>query len=105
MTGKPVSIAVLGAGNIGGTLGKKWSAAGYQVRFGVQDPTGRNAQAVRADLGERATIGTTREALEGNPDVALIALPGKAVEQVARENAAQLNGRIIVDAANRMGED
>ena len=60
---------------------------------------------MRAGLGERATIGTTREALQGNPDVVLIALPGKAVEQVAQEYAAQLNGRIIVDAANRMGED
>ncbi|GCE22325.1 hypothetical protein [Dictyobacter kobayashii] len=35
----------------------------------------------------------------------LIALPGGAVEPVAQEYAAQLDGRIIIDAANRVGED
>ncbi len=38
------TIAVLGAGNIGGTLGPKWIAAGHQVVFGVNDPNGKNAQ-------------------------------------------------------------
>ena len=32
-----MKIAVLGAGNIGGTLGKKWLAAGHEVVFGVRD--------------------------------------------------------------------
>ena len=35
----------------------------------------------------------------------LIALPGGAVEALAQEYATELNGRIIVDAANRVGED
>jgi predicted dinucleotide-binding enzyme len=35
----------------------------------------------------------------------LIALPGGAVESLAQEYATELNGRIILDAANRVGED
>ncbi len=105
MAGEILTIVVLGAGNIGGTLGKKWSAAGHQVRFGVHDPTGKHAQALRAELGDRAVIGTIEDALQGNPDVVLIALPGGVVEPTAQKYAAELNGRIIIDAANRMGED
>jgi 8-hydroxy-5-deazaflavin:NADPH oxidoreductase len=105
MAAETLVIAVLGGGNIGGTLGKKWSEAGHQVRFGVNDPNGKNAQALRAELGERVMIGTIGEALQGNPDVVLVALPGKVVDSAAQEYAGQLNGRIIIDAANRMGED
>ena len=32
-----MKIAILGAGNIGGTLGKKWLKAGHEVIFGVRD--------------------------------------------------------------------
>lgn len=105
MAEQTTTIAVLGAGNIGGTLGKKWSAAGYQVYFGVSNPTGGHAQEIRAQLGEQARIGTIAEALKENPAVVLVAVPGGAVEAVAQEYAAQLDGRIIIDAANRIGED
>ncbi|HEU5378980.1 MAG TPA: NAD(P)-binding domain-containing protein [Ktedonobacteraceae bacterium] len=105
MAGKRVTIAILGAGNIGGTLGKKWSAAGHQVRFGVQDPSGKHAQAVRAELGNWVVIDTIEHVLQGDPDVVLVALPGNAIEPTAQKYAAQFNGRIIIDAANRMGED
>jgi predicted dinucleotide-binding enzyme len=43
--------------------------------------------------------------LQTNPDVVLISLPGAAVEMVAEKYADQLDKRIIIDAANRMGED
>jgi predicted dinucleotide-binding enzyme len=105
MTVEPLTIAVLGAGKIGGTLGKKWQAAGYHVRFGVRDPGGAHAQARSAELGDQVAIGTIADALQGNPDVVLIALPGAVVELIAQEFAAELNGRIILDAANRMGAD
>lgn len=105
MTEEPLTIAVLGAGNIGGTLGKKWQAVGYHVRFGVRDPGGKHAQALSTELGDQATIGTIGDALQGSPDVVLVALPGGVVELIAQQYAAELNGRIILDAANRMGED
>jgi DNA-binding CsgD family transcriptional regulator len=40
-----MKIAVLGSGKIGGTLGRKWRAAGHEVTFGVRHelcPKGRN---------------------------------------------------------------
>ncbi len=105
MAEEKLVVAVLGAGNIGGTLGKKWSIAGHNVHFGVNDPVGKHAQALRTELGEQIMIGTLEDALQGNLDVVLVALPGGVIETVAQQYATQLNGRVIIDAANRMGED
>ena len=105
MAKEKLAIAVLGAGHIGGTLGKKWSVAGHEVRFGVNDPAGKNAQTLRTETDNHVMTGTIEDVLQGNPDVVLIALPGGVVEMVAQKYAAQLNGRILIDAANRMGED
>lgn len=98
------TIAVLGAGNIGGTIGRKWVSAGYQVIFGVQDPNGTHAHMLRGELGSSAQVGTVADAVGSNPDVVLMALPGAVMEPTIAQYAAQLDGRIILDSANRMGE-
>ncbi len=95
------TIAVLGAGNIGGTLGPKWVEAGHQVVFGVSDPNGKHAQTLRSKLGDKAVIGTAEDALGHNPEVVLLALPGPVVDTIITDYAKQLDGRIIIDAANR----
>jgi 8-hydroxy-5-deazaflavin:NADPH oxidoreductase len=97
-----VRIAVLGAGNIGGTLGRKWVAAGHQVTFGVANPSGDKAQALRADLGEKAVVRTAAEALR-DAEVVVFAVPGGAMEETIAANAAALDGKLVIDAANRMG--
>jgi predicted dinucleotide-binding enzyme len=97
------TIAVLGAGNIGGTIGRKWANAGYEVVFGVNDVNGKNAEALRSELGDRAKIGTIAEALSSNPAVVLMAIPGGAMEDTIAQYASQLDGKIIIDSANRMG--
>lgn len=98
-----VRVAVLGAGNIGGTLGRKWVAAGHDVTFGVRDPQDARAQALRAEVGERAKIGPVDDALAAG-DVVVMALPGGAMDETITRYAAQLDGKIIIDAANRMSE-
>ena len=37
-TGSKMKIAVIGAGNIGGTIGAKWASQNHEVYFGVRDP-------------------------------------------------------------------
>jgi predicted dinucleotide-binding enzyme len=103
MTTGKLTIAVLGAGNIGGTLGRKWAGAGHQVAFGVQDPNGKHAQALRSDLGDKVIIGSIAQVLNSNPDVVVMALPGAAMDATIAEHATQLDSRIILDTANRMG--
>src|SRR6266571_5214943 len=103
MTTRTLNIAVLDAGNIGGTLGRKWSTAGHRVSFGVNDPNGKHAQALRSELSNKVTIGSVAEALGTNTDVVVMALPGAAMEATIIEYAPQLDGRTIIDTANRMG--
>lgn len=97
-----VKIAVLGAGNIGGTLGRKWVAARHQVTFGVNDPNGEHARKLRDELGNRVEVGTLAQALSRGPEVVLLAIPGVAVDATCAQYAGQLDGKIIIDAANNM---
>lgn len=99
---KELRIAILGAGNIGGTLGRKWVAAGHRVAFGVTNPDGERAQALRTELGTKVTIGPVADALTGT-DVVVMALPGKVMDEVITKYATQLDGKIIIDTANRLG--
>jgi 8-hydroxy-5-deazaflavin:NADPH oxidoreductase len=95
-------IAVLGAGNIGGTLGRKWAVAGHNISFGVNNPDSERAQALRAELGTKVTIGSIADALVES-DVVVMALPGKVMDEAITTYAAQLDGKIIFDTANRLG--
>jgi 8-hydroxy-5-deazaflavin:NADPH oxidoreductase len=90
-----MKIAVIGTGNIGGTLGTKWRAAGYDVVFG--------ATSARGDGPGGAPVLTVGDALAG-ADVAVLAVPGKAVPEVISGQAAALAGKIVIDAVNRIGE-
>ncbi|MFN8559646.1 MAG: NAD(P)-binding domain-containing protein [Dehalococcoidia bacterium] len=42
--GRQVRIAVIGAGNVGGTLGRLWARAGHEVTFAVRDPGATRAR-------------------------------------------------------------
>ena len=33
-----MEIGVIGAGNVGGTLGRRWTQKGHKVVFGVREP-------------------------------------------------------------------
>ncbi len=88
-------IAVIGTGHIGGTLGGKWQAAGHDVVY-----AGRSAG---GDGPGGKPVATIADALV-DADVVLFAVPGPAVADIAAANAAALDGKVVIDAANRMGQ-
>jgi 8-hydroxy-5-deazaflavin:NADPH oxidoreductase len=93
-------IAVIGAGNIGRTLGGAWMRAGHQVSFGVRDPAAASAQEARAELGDQARVVPIAEALQP-AEVIVLALPGSAVDDFLAAYGPALSGKVVVDAANR----
>jgi predicted dinucleotide-binding enzyme len=95
-------IAIVGAGNIGGTLGAKWAAAGHSVVFGVRDPQSPKARASLSAAGPGAAVTSVAEALEG-AEVVLLSLPGAAVAALVREHGAALDGKLVIDATNQFG--
>jgi 8-hydroxy-5-deazaflavin:NADPH oxidoreductase len=96
-----VRIAIVGAGDIGSTLGSKWIDAGHQVTFGVRDPGSDKVASLHARLGEYTEITSVNEALTG-ADVVLLAVTGSAVAQVASDYGQHLNNRIVIDATNQL---
>jgi hypothetical protein len=87
-------IAVIGKGNIGGTLGSKWRAAGHDVVYGTRDGSGQGPGG--------APVRSIGDALK-DAEVVLLAVPGQAVPDVVSEQGAALAGKVVIDAVNRMG--
>jgi predicted dinucleotide-binding enzyme len=93
----PRRIGIVGAGNIGGTLGRLWLKAGYEVFFSSRHP--EELKALIEELGPKARAGTPAEAIAfGN--AVLIAVPYKAYPELGKENAAALKGKVVIDAGN-----
>ena len=89
-----MKIAVIGTGHIGGTLGAKWHAAGYDVTYGSRQGSGDGpGGAPLRPIGDAAA----------DADVVVIAVPGGAVPDVVAEHGKVLDGKVVVDATNQMG--
>jgi predicted dinucleotide-binding enzyme len=100
-----MSVAVIGAGNVGGTLARKWAAAGHRVLIGVRDPAGPRASLLVEDLGRAAIALPIREAVEAAGAV-VFAVPGAAMTATLEDlRGPGLRGKIVIDATNRLGGD
>ncbi|MBI4927728.1 MAG: NAD(P)-binding domain-containing protein [Anaerolineae bacterium] len=97
-----MKIAVLGAKIIGSTLARKWAAAGHDIKLGVRNVDNPETLTLAHELGVRASVGSTAEAIAFG-EVVLFAIPGDAMEQVVHQYGSALNGKIVIDAANRIG--
>jgi predicted dinucleotide-binding enzyme len=98
-----MNIAILGTGNIGSTLGKKWIKAGHTVYFGTRNPQKPETQTLVKSLGARASAVSIAQAIESS-EVVLFAVPGRVMNETISANAKALDGKIIIDAANKMTE-
>ena len=93
-----MKIAVIGAGNVGGTLGKRWARAGHQIAFGARDPAEAKVAALVRESGPSARAAPVPEAVR-QADVVVLSVPwGNAQEALAA--AGDLRGRILIDATN-----
>jgi NADPH-dependent F420 reductase len=95
-----MNIGILGAGNIGGALGKRWAANGHEIVFGVRDAQTYTAQILLNACGDNARPGTMREAATFG-EVVVLAVPWMAVSEVLQQ-VGDLPGKILVDCTNRM---
>jgi len=98
-----MKIAIIGAGNVGGTLGKKWGAKGHTIAFGVRRPNDANVQAVVSAAGNRARAASVKDAVAG-ADVVVLATPWNAAEAAVKE-AGDLRDTVVVDATNPLKPD
>jgi ketopantoate reductase len=68
-----MNIGIIGAGNVGGTLGTRWARNGHNVAFGVRDPVNpyapnNNLTRLQGREGYRLRIGQWRVIYELHDD-------------------------------------
>jgi predicted dinucleotide-binding enzyme len=83
------SIAVIGSGNIGGTIGEAWRRAGHDVVYASRSPEPPQTVSIPDAIAAA--------------DVVLLAIPGAAVPQLLAEHGTALDGRVVIDATNDLG--
>jgi 8-hydroxy-5-deazaflavin:NADPH oxidoreductase len=94
-----VKIAIIGAGNIGGSLAKLWSAKGHEITFGVREVNSAKTQKALAEIGGNIRAVSIAEAAAWG-EIVVLAVPWAAVREtvVAIGNVA---GKIVIDTTNR----
>ncbi|MFP3554896.1 NADPH-dependent F420 reductase [Paraburkholderia sp. SIMBA_049] len=94
---QPLRIGVIGAGSLGGTVGRLWVGAGHEVMFSSRHP--QELVSMTKPLGPRARVGTSRQAA-GFGEVVLFAVPYDALPSLGRDLQDALRGKIVLDACN-----
>jgi predicted dinucleotide-binding enzyme len=92
-----MEIGVIGAGNVGGTLGRRWAQAGHAVVFGVRDPNDEKVRTLLAAAGVNARAGRVEEAAASA--VVVLTVPWEAAHDAVR-CAGDLTGKVLVDTTN-----
>ena len=88
-------IAIIGAGNVGTTLGRAWKAKNHEVFFGVRSTDNYRSKNL-ADEGFR--VGTARDAAAFG-EVVVLATPWNQTQD-AIEAAGDLSGKTVIDCTN-----
>lgn len=97
------SIAILGAGNVGGALARVWSAAGHSVTFGLPEPQSEKSRAALSKLGGTARAASNKGAASSAQIVALC-VPWPAAQDAIRQ-CGNLSGKIVIDCTNPLRAD
>jgi 8-hydroxy-5-deazaflavin:NADPH oxidoreductase len=87
-------IGILGAGRIGGTLGRLWIDAGHDVLVSSRHP----------EAITELPAGKPRRAADFG-ELVLLAVPWASVTETADEVAPAVAGKIVVDATNPYGPE
>lgn len=91
-----MNIAIIGAGNVGGTLATKWAQKGHHIYLGV-----RNIEEFKGKellQNPNTSVHSITEAVQ-EADVILLATPAPAAVSAA-QSLGDTTGKIIIDAMN-----
>lgn len=98
-----MKIAIIGAGNVGSTLGKGWAKKGHDIFFGVLNPRDEKTQQLVQSIGTKAQAGTVAEAAAFG-QVVVLAIPWHGTE-AAIKAAGDLRGKTVIDCINPLKPD
>ena len=91
-----MKIAIIGTGNVGGTLAAKWAAKGHEINLGVRDLVQFKGKEL---LNNPNTKAFSIEEAVRRSDVIFISTPAPSAVEVA-QSLGDTTGKVIIDAMN-----
>lgn len=91
------TIAIIGSGNVGGALAKKWIAAGNTVLIGARTPLSEKNIQLASEIGEDRFTSVALAVKQS--DIVLISTPATSTVEVV-QSLGDTTGKIIIDAMN-----
>ena len=92
-------IAVIGTGNVGGTLAMGWSKRGHEVLLGARDSKSERSPLVGQRVTGKTSLTTPAKAANA-AEIIVLAVPWGATPSVLHEMTDSLRGKILVDCTN-----
>lgn len=92
-----MKIAIIGSGNVGGALAKKWIRAGHSVLVGARFPLSEKNIKLATEIGEDR-FASIENAVKQS-DVILLSTPAISTVEVVK-SLGDTSGKIIIDAMN-----
>src|SRR5258708_1830661 len=97
-----MSTAIIGTGNLGGTVARHLVAGGESVVIAAKDES--KAKALADELGSNARAASVEDAIAA-ADTVVLALWLDDLREVIPQQAHLLEGKVVVDPSNPIGFD
>ncbi len=98
----PATIAVIGTGNVGPSLGYAFGGVGHEVIYGARSPDSDAARAAVAKTPGGSVMPIAEAAARA--EVVVLAVPWEAIPSTV-EQLGDVTGRVVVDATNPLKAD
>ena len=92
-----MKIAIIGSGNVGGVLARKWIDSGHSVLIGARFPLSEKNMKLAEFIGEDRFTSIENAAFQS--EIILIATPATSAIEVAK-SLGNTDGKIIIDSMN-----
>jgi len=90
-------IAIIGAGNVGSSLGTGWARKGHQVVFGVRDLSAPELSGLLSRVAGSTALAPDKAT--ASAEVVALAVPWNAAEQVVK-SLGDLQHKVLLDCTN-----
>lgn len=93
-----MKIAIIGAGKVGRTLGRRWAEVGHEVMFGVRNHHDEKTKKLLSEMLGHAAAGSNEMSAQW-AEIIVLTTPWNATEQAIKQ-CRDLTGKIVLDCTN-----
>lgn len=97
------TVAVIGTGMMGGSIGPRMAELGHTIVYGSRDPASERIQRLLERTAGDASAKTQEEAA-ADGEIVFLAIPYFAAEDVVQRLRPSLAGKLVIDAGNAVRE-